>query len=281
MKSILLTLLALLVISCDRTLQRSYKTDKNMTNSDLNKQLVREFYKNAIGKKDSDYASCILTDDYIQHNPMVKTGKAGVLEAIEMLKQFPSPENLPKPLMRVIAEGDLVAVHLNVEFAGQKKVVLDIFRLENGLIAEHWDAIQDVTSLGSEAIHAIEGPVIIQDQQATRQNKLRVEEFSRQVLIEGHFHKLPEFISENLIQHIPDMVDSIGSFYEHLQSFMIKEVHRIIAEGQFVVTQSSGLKNDLPQVFYNVYRLENGKIQELWTVCQEVPEIMAHENGMI
>lgn len=282
MKSILLSIVALLAISCDgKHWQYNTKTDVNMTNRDINKQLVQEFYKKVIGKKDSDYAMRILTDDYIQHNPMVKTGKAGVLEAIEMLRQLPTPKNPPKPLMRLIAEDDLVIIHLNVEFAGQKKVVLDLFRLENGLIAEHWDAIQDVTSLGLDALSAIEGPLTIEDHALTAQNKAIIETFCQEVLMDGRLDKLPKYVSKNLIQHTPTVRDGLSSFEIYLGGLLVEKVHRIIAEGNFVVTQSSGITADLPYVFYNIYRLKNGKVQEHWSVSQAIPEVMAHDNGMI
>ena len=144
MKSIIALLCAITLLSC---IQENKKKSNNHIEKmkHNNKQIVLDFYKNAIGKADSTYASKALTDEYIQHNPSVKSGKAGFLEMIPFLKQLPKPDNPVKPVMRVISEDNFVVLHFQVEFAGQRKIVLDLYRLDNGLIAEHWDAIMDLS----------------------------------------------------------------------------------------------------------------------------------------
>lgn len=254
---------------------------KNIDNSNNNKQTVLDFYKKVIGNKDAVFAQQILSPTYIQHNPQVKTGIAGMLEALEMLRQLPLPDKAAKSHMRLIAQEDLVVIHLNIQFAGQQKAVLDLFRLENGLIAEHWDAIQDITSLGSASITAVDGPVQIEDRYLTEQNTTIIRDYSQQVLIDKRFDKLSNFVAEKLIQHTPELQAGINSFEQYLTDLTFEEIHRVIAEGNFVVSQASGKVKGLPHVLYNIYRLSDTKIQEHWSVCQAIPEIMAHENGMI
>ncbi|MCE7995252.1 MAG: hypothetical protein HEP71_24960 [Roseivirga sp.] len=252
-----------------------------MKNSNSNKQVVLEFYKNVIGKKDTVFAERVLTDNYIQHNPMIKTGKSGLIEAIEMLKQIPTPENPPRPFMRLIAEGDLVAAHMMVEFNGLMKVVLDLFRLENGLIAEHWDAIQDVTAMGSHADWMIDGPVQIEDRPQSDHNKSIVENWCQQILIDRKHEMISIFVSADLTWHSPEVIHEISDIGKALEQIKIEKVHLIMGEGNFVVTQSTGTLNEQPHVFYDIHRLENGKLQEHWSVSQAIPAVMAHENGMI
>lgn len=254
---------------------------KKIDNSNKNKQIVLEFYKEVIGNKDTVFAQKTLIPTYIQHNPQVKTGIAGMLEALEMLKQLPPPDKPARPHMRLIAQAELVVIHLNIEFAGQQKAVLDLFRFENGRIAEHWDAIQDITSLGSESITAVDGPIDIEDLHLTDQNATIIRNFSQQVLVNKCFDKLSDFVAEKLIQHTPEVKDGIESFQQYLAGLAFEQVYRIVSEGNFVVSQSSGIAQGLPYVFYNVYRLSDRKIQEYWSVAQAIPEIMAHENGMI
>ena len=62
--------------------------------------------------------------------------------------------------------------------------------------------------------------------------------------------------------------------------FDYHKVHRILGEGNFVLTQSEGRWNGKPQAFYDLFRIKDGKIVELWDIIQEVPEEMAHENGI-
>ena len=58
-------------------------------------------------------------------------------------------------------------------------------------------------------------------------------------------------------------------------------MHIVIGEGDFVLTQSAGKFGILPHVVYDIYRLSNGRIVEHWSVKQQIPTEMAHNNGMV
>lgn len=246
-----------------------------------NKQIVIDFYKKVIGEQDLEYAEKSVTDNYIQHNPLVRTGKAGFLEAITYLKQLPKPKNPTKPFMRIITENDHVVVHLSVEFGGQKKIVLEVFRLENGLIAEHWDAIQNQSEESLNGNSEIAGPVLIEDEAATIQNKKIIEEFTEQVLIAKEFELLKRFVSPDIIQHNPEIVNKLDGFSTYYQKVDIRKLYKVIGQGNFVVTQAKGVLNNENVVYYAIYRLKNGLIREHWSVLQQIPEVMAHTNGMV
>lgn len=246
-----------------------------------NKQIVLDFYKNVIEKADSAYASKVLTDNYIQHNPSVKTGKSGFLEMIPFLKQLPKPKNPSKPFMRVISEDNYVVIHFQVEFAGQKKTVLDLYRLDNGLIAEHWDAIMDSSPSTMNGNPEVEGPIKIENKKLTDKNKSIVENYVNQVLVTRNFEQMSDYLDTSLIQHNPEIDNGLENLRSYYNDISIEQVHRIIGDGNFVVTQSNGQKEGEEWVFYDLYRLENGKITEHWSVGQLIPENMAHANGMI
>ena len=81
-------------------------------------------------------------DEYIQHNPTAGNGREDAIALIERLSTTPGFNPVVK---RMVAEGDLVAVHMHIRFGGSPGLaVMDMFRLENGKIVEHWDVIQDV-----------------------------------------------------------------------------------------------------------------------------------------
>jgi len=109
-----------------------------------NKKTVVDFYEKAINQKDFDAASRYLGSRYIQHNPVAPDGAEGLKGFIGFLKsKFPDSKS---EIKRVFAEGDYVILHVHAvrEPGTRGRAIVDIFRLENGKIVEHWDVAQDV-----------------------------------------------------------------------------------------------------------------------------------------
>jgi predicted SnoaL-like aldol condensation-catalyzing enzyme len=111
---------------------------------EANKKVVIDFYDKAINKKDFDAAKVHFGPKYIQHNPRAADGPEGLKAFIGFLKEkFP---NYQSTFKRVLADGDYVIVHVhNIPEPGHRgRAIIDIFRLENGKIVEHWDVAQDI-----------------------------------------------------------------------------------------------------------------------------------------
>jgi predicted SnoaL-like aldol condensation-catalyzing enzyme len=111
---------------------------------EANKKAVLEFYDKALNQKDFDAASKYLGSNYIQHNPGAPDGIEGFKALIAMRKEkFPSTKS---EIKRAFAEGDYVILHVHgVREPGDRGVaIVDIFRLENGKIVEHWDVAQPI-----------------------------------------------------------------------------------------------------------------------------------------
>jgi predicted SnoaL-like aldol condensation-catalyzing enzyme/quinol monooxygenase YgiN len=109
-----------------------------------NKQVVRDFYDGFQRKRDFGALSKPIGARYVQHNPVVADGPAGLEAFVELLEQrFP---NLRGEVKRMFAEDDYVVAHVHaVREPGQPgTAIVDIFRLENGNIVEHRDVIQPV-----------------------------------------------------------------------------------------------------------------------------------------
>ena len=109
-----------------------------------NKDVVLKFYAAAINDKDADAAVKFLGSKYIQHNPRFADGAEPLRGFIGFLKNT-SPL-LKGEIKRVIVEGDLVVLHVHSKATPEAlgNAIVDIFRVENGLIVEHWDVIQAV-----------------------------------------------------------------------------------------------------------------------------------------
>lgn len=109
---------------------------------EANKELVLAFYKKMIGEKDPEGAREYMGQPYRQHSPYAKDGFEGVAEFARWFKrEFP---NHNYEVKRVIAEGDYVALHLHGKSGPNPhgEAVVDIFRVKDGKVVEHWDVIQ-------------------------------------------------------------------------------------------------------------------------------------------
>jgi predicted SnoaL-like aldol condensation-catalyzing enzyme len=111
---------------------------------EANKKAVVEFYDLAINKKDFEAASKFLGPRYVQHNPRAADGPEGLKAFLAFLREkFPDYHS---EIKRVFADGDYVIVHVhNVPTPGSRgNAIIDIFKLENGKIVEHWDVRQEI-----------------------------------------------------------------------------------------------------------------------------------------
>ena len=110
-----------------------------------NKEVVAAMYREFFNDHNVSAALRYVKEDYIQHNPGVTQGRAGLMEAFAA--KFREEPTFRLDVQFLIEEGDLVAVYLkNVDPEGMTKCrVVDIYRLENGMLAEHWDVLQQVS----------------------------------------------------------------------------------------------------------------------------------------
>jgi predicted SnoaL-like aldol condensation-catalyzing enzyme len=109
-----------------------------------NKKIVTAFYDAALNKKDFAEASKYLGSRYTQHNPVAADGPEGLKGFIAFLKdKFP---NNKSEIKRIFADGDYVIVHVHAvrEPGTRGNAIIDIFKLENGKVVEHWDAVQPI-----------------------------------------------------------------------------------------------------------------------------------------
>jgi predicted SnoaL-like aldol condensation-catalyzing enzyme len=116
-----------------------------MTSSlETNKKAVQEFYDFVINKKDFESARKYMGDRYKQHNPLVADGPEGLKAFIEFLKtNFPEARS---EIKQVFADGNYVILHVHsIRPPNMRgRAIIEIFRLENGTIDEHWDVIQEI-----------------------------------------------------------------------------------------------------------------------------------------
>lgn len=114
-----------------------------MSDNEASKRLVIEFY-NAIARRDFATLRRLGRADYIQHNPNFETGIDGLIRTLESFNTPPATE--PLQFVRVIAEGEYVVTLRRMPARGERanlpdaeRANVDIFRVQDGVVAEHWD----------------------------------------------------------------------------------------------------------------------------------------------
>jgi predicted SnoaL-like aldol condensation-catalyzing enzyme len=111
---------------------------------EANKKAVVDFYEAALNQKDFAKASQYFGSRYTQHNPNADDGPDGLKRFIEFLREkFP---NSHSEIKKIFADGDYVILHVHAvrEPGTRGNAIVDIFKLENGKVVEHWDAVQPI-----------------------------------------------------------------------------------------------------------------------------------------
>lgn len=109
---------------------------------DENKKNVADFYQALFGDKDTSAIDRYIGDTYTQHNPGVADGKEALKAAVTQWFKGAPKEKIN--IQHLAADSDLVFIHLKSNMGGKTASVIDIFKLKNGKIIEHWDVIQEV-----------------------------------------------------------------------------------------------------------------------------------------
>ena len=107
-----------------------------------NKLIVLNFYQKLFGDKDLSAIDETIGETYIQHNPAAQDVKDALRKFLQPI--FSGAPKTKIDVQRAVSDGDLVVLHTRQVFGTAVNSVVDIFRLVNGKIVEHWDVIQQV-----------------------------------------------------------------------------------------------------------------------------------------
>ena len=111
-----------------------------ITTLDKNKAFVREAFETLFNMRDYAAAERFWSPDYVQHSAHIPPGRDGLFNLVKSI-----PPTLRYEPGEIVAENDLVIVHGRYSGIGQPAnwIVADIVRMKDGVLAEHWDVIQD------------------------------------------------------------------------------------------------------------------------------------------
>lgn len=258
----------------------NYKEEFNMTNKDKTIALINTF---ATG--DTEAAGNLLAEDYIQHNLAYGTGRDAFIGSVEYLASAPIKTTVRN--IRAFEDGDKVFLQTVYNFAGAgEQVAFDIFRFdENGRIAEHWDNLAAKAAPNPSGHTQIDGTLEKQlvDSEATRKV---VSDFVGDVLRGENPDKLTDYFDgDTYIQHntgIADGLSGLGAALSALAKQGIQMIYNktymVLADGNYGLAVSEGTFGGAPTSYYDLFRVENGKIAEHWDVMETIAEKAAWQN---
>jgi len=223
---------------------------------------------------DPSSVAVVNEEKYIQHNPQTHEGSEGLAELFKRLSKTSPRVNI----VRVFEDGDFVFAHTEYNFA-TRNIGFEIFRFENGQAVEHWDNIQKRYGLNSSGHSMVDGPKEIKDNELTESNRKLIQSFVEDVLIRGNIKNMKTFVNQNhYTEHNPRFNDNLTELCASLSnttdgnySPKYKTCHRLLAEGNFVLSVCEGYTNHKPTSFFDLYRLKGGKVVEHWDTTEVIP----------
>ena len=224
---------------------------------------------------DAASVAVVNPDKYIQHNPQTYEGGEGLAALFKRLAKSSPRVNI----VRIFSDGDYVFAHTEYDF-DTSRIGFEIFRFEGDLTVEHWDNIQPREGPNPSAHSMVDGPTEAAELDRTEYNREIVRSFVGDVLINGQLDKLKNHIDDECYsEHNPRIGDGVSALRSALSdpasngNFTLKyaRMHRILAEGNFVLTVSEGSVKGIHSSFFDLFRLAHGKIVEHWDTTEAVP----------
>jgi predicted SnoaL-like aldol condensation-catalyzing enzyme len=214
-------------------------------------------------------------EEYIQHNPQTHEGGEGLAALFQRLAKSSPRVNI----VRIFSDSDYVFAHTEYDF-DTSRIGFEIFRFEDDLTVEHWDNIQPREGPNPSGHSMVDGPTEATDLDRTKFNREIVRSFVADVLINGQLDKLEHYIDDECYsEHSPRIGDGLSALRSALSDPAPNEgitgkydtMHRILAEGNFVLTVSEGSVNGIHSSFFDLFRVAHGKIVEHWDTTEAVP----------
>lgn len=244
------------------------------------KQLIKALLK-GIETGDPRSVEVVDQDRYIQHNPQTHTGSEGLAALFARL----SKTNPRVSIVRIFADGDYVFGQTEYDFA-TRRIGFEVFRFEGDRAVEHWDNIQPRRGPNPSARSMVDGPTVATDLEHTETNRGRVRAFIEEVCIARQIDRLGDYVATDLVQHAPELVDGIDALRSSLTvvsdgrpAIEYTRLHRVLAEGSFVLSVSEGYAAGVHTAFYDLHRVRDGMIVEHWDTVEAVPPKAVWKNN--
>lgn len=229
---------------------------------------IRKLLK-GIETGDPSSVSVVNEARYIQHNPQTHEGSEGLAELFRRLSETSPRVNI----VRAFDDDDFVFAHTEYDFA-TRNIGFEIFRFEDGQAVEHWDNIQKRKGPNRSGHSMVDGATEVSCTEATEASRSLIKSFIDDIMIQGNIDKLSTYVSEDhYTEHNPGMADGLAELDSALSasSSDYKICHHILADGDFVLSVCEGYYDQVHSSFFDLFRLQDGRIVEHWDTTEAIP----------
>ena len=239
---------------------------------------AREAMIDLFRKKDPTAVDRYFADSFMQHDPNITDGLAGMKSLAAEVASSPAADIT---IYRALVDGDFVLLHSRydgVERYGASAIAFDLFRFKDGKIVEHWGGQEPEAPPNLSGRTQVDGPTEVLDREKTEANRTLVRTYRETVMVSLRFDRIEEFIEgAHYAQHASKIGDGIARLRDRIASVakeggqLYLSPRRFVAEGNFVLVLTEGDLPSGPTALYDLFRVDNGKIVEHWDVLTPIP----------
>jgi len=239
-------------------------------------------YVKAVESSDAETLGSLLSNEFIQHDPNKKDGLEGILA-------FEYPENYKVDIYRVGEEENYAFTHGVYQNNGAQ-IGMELFRFEDGKIAEHWSAFSTKTSNNLSDRSQIDGSQNSEKHSKAKMHNRIVHKFVSDGFVKERYSKLNSWIHEDFKEHASFLMDgremiAQGKGLRYKSNIFLEYLELVDVYGTdgFVLAVSKGTRNEKGVVIFDLFAIKDDMISERWQVVDEVPsdEKSMNANGML
>jgi predicted SnoaL-like aldol condensation-catalyzing enzyme len=239
---------------------------------------VRQAMLDIFRKKDATSVDRHFDESFIQHDPNLVDGLAGIKSFAAEVASSPAADIT---IYRTLVDGGFVLLHSRYEGVrsyGRSVIAFDLFRLNDGKIVEHWGGQEPEAPPNQSGRTQVDGPTDVVDREKTEPNRTLVRSYRETVMVALRFDRIEAFIDDaHYAQHSSKIGDGIARLRERIASVakaggqLSITSRRYVADGNFVLVISEGDLPSGPTALYDLFRVDQGKIVEHWDILMPIP----------